>query len=144
MRRRVEQNRVVVDVDIGPPDDLQRLQVEYDDLAVAAGGCEAAAGGSIERDTVSSVEAGHFTEHFAVRRIDDHDAILPADEQPVRGAVQREVIPAAVATELESPGHVIVGHGRERRAAESRQKNSERNNQLVHWYPPTRAPRRRG
>jgi hypothetical protein len=47
-----------------------------------------------------------------------HDPILPCNEEAVRGGIEHDVIPSAIATELELPRNVVLmsasGLGRER------------------------------
>ena len=107
VRRGVVDDRVGILGGRNAAEHLERLQIEHDDRLVVARRRESVPGGRRDRRAVRAVDAGDFAEQLAVVLVDDHHAILPADEQTVIRRIGHDVVPAAVAAERVGLGDVI-------------------------------------
>ena len=94
IRRRVVDDGVGIFGRRNPAERLERLQIEHHDRLVVAGGRESVAAAIGERRAVRAVDARHFAEQLAVILVDDHHAILPADEQAMIRRIGNDVVPA--------------------------------------------------
>ena len=74
-------------------------------------------GSVVQRHTVGTVEPANLAQQLAMIWIYHHDPILPCNEQAVRGGIEHDVIPSAIATELDLSRNMVLmgaGLGRER------------------------------
>ena len=63
--------------------------------AVVARRREPATGSLDDRDAMRAVDASDLAEEFAVGHVDDHDTILPANEDAVLRGIGHDVVPAS-------------------------------------------------
>src|SRR6185437_4781923 len=89
------------------PERFERGEIEHDDRAVAAGRGESVAARGGDRRAVSAVDARDFTEQLSGALVDDHDAILPADEDAMVRRIGDEIVPASGAANGVGVGDLI-------------------------------------
>lgn len=101
---------------------LERLQVEHEDGAVAAGSREPVSRGICECHPVGAVQPGDLCRHAPAVGVDDHDPVLTRDEQVVADGIECQVVPAAVSAQGVTVCHVIgLGGSAGARAQENHQ-----------------------
>src|SRR5207248_6956121 len=96
VRGLVEQNRVGILGGGNAAEDLETLQVEHQNGGVVAGCGETMAAAFGESGSVGAVEAGDLAEQLSRVFVDNHDAVLARDKQPVTGRIRDDIVPAAV------------------------------------------------
>jgi hypothetical protein len=74
-------------------------------------------GSVVQCHTVGAVEPANLAQEFAMVWIYHHDPILSRNEEAIRGGVEHDVIPSAIATELDLSRNMVLmgvaGLGRE-------------------------------
>src|SRR5262249_57524604 len=91
----------------GGAGDFQRLQVEDRDGVAAAVADEALVEIRRDRDAVHAGRVGNVADHLVGVQIDHHDVGGVRDVEPPRGAVDREIVPAAIAADRNVAQDVI-------------------------------------
>ena len=111
MRHRLIDDGVRVRAGLDLAQNLERFEIEDGDIVVHAVAGEAFAEIVGDGDAVDAIRAGDSADNFVCRGVDDFGLSVMRCVQPVVGAVDIDIIPAAFAADLDFVGYFVGRRG---------------------------------